>query len=131
MDHITGTRQRLQRLNIDKFTALLFFSQKGLISDQRPMTDEQRRMTNDQRPMTNDQRETFLAAIARHRRASWRVTAACVVAVAGVSVVVAILMSPLLYCLIGLALDIVNFWRPMPDVLTWAVREVEALSNAK
>src|ERR1044071_2894176 len=119
MDHSTGTQQRLQRLNIDQFTALLFFSQKGLTNDQRPMT-------NDQRPMTNDQRETFLAAIARHRRASWRVTAACVIAVAGVSVVVAILMSPLLYCLIGLALDIVNFWRPMPDVLTWAVREVEA-----
>src|SRR5262249_23502581 len=38
------------------------------------------------------QRETFQAAIERHRRASWRVTIACAVAVVAVALVVAILM---------------------------------------
>ncbi|HYM25949.1 MAG TPA: hypothetical protein VEU08_22185, partial [Vicinamibacterales bacterium] len=47
------------------------------------------------------------------------------------TLVVAILMSPLLYCLAGLALDLVNLARPAPDLLGWAVHEVEALSNAK
>jgi Zn-dependent protease with chaperone function len=62
-------------------------------------------------------RETFFAAIARHRRASWRVTAACAVAVIVLALVVAILMGPLFYCLVALAADIANFFQPTPDVM--------------
>ena len=63
-------------------------------------------------------REHFLEAITRHRRASWRVTAACAIAVIVLALVVAILMAPLLYCLIALGFDIINFITPMPDLMT-------------
>jgi Zn-dependent protease with chaperone function len=76
-------------------------------------------------------RESFLAAIARHRRASWRVTAACAVAVIVVAVAVAILMAPLLYCVIGLGFDVVNLVKPAPDVMGWMGRQIDALASAR
>jgi Zn-dependent protease with chaperone function len=76
-------------------------------------------------------RELFDAAIARHRRASWRVTAACAVAAIVVMVVVAILMAPLLYCLFGLGFDLVNLFTPAPDVIGSLGRAVDRLVNAK
>src|SRR5262249_13898174 len=51
------------------------------------------------------------------RRVSWRVTAACVIAVIVLCVAVAVLMSPLLYAVIMIALDIVNLVTPTPDLL--------------
>jgi hypothetical protein len=42
-------------------------------------------------PFSITDRETFYAAIERHQRASWRVTAACAAAVAVLAIVVAIL----------------------------------------
>jgi Zn-dependent protease with chaperone function len=76
-------------------------------------------------------RESFLAAIARHRRASWRVTAACAVAVAGIALVVAILMAPLLYCAIGLAFDVINLFTPAPDPLGWLGHRIDFVVNGK
>jgi Zn-dependent protease with chaperone function len=64
-------------------------------------------------------RESFFAAIARHRRASWRVTTACAVAVATVALVVAILMAPLFWCLVALAFDVANLVTPVPDLMRW------------
>lgn len=81
--------------------------------------------------LSASERESFLAAIARHRRASWRVTAACAVGVATLAMVVAILMAPLLYCAIGLAFDAANLWRPAPDLLGWLGRQIDAVSSAK
>jgi len=75
-------------------------------------------------------RELFFAAIARHRRASWRVTSACAIAVAALALVVSILMAPLLYCLAGLLFDLINLVRPMPDLLGWAGRQVDAVVSA-
>jgi Zn-dependent protease with chaperone function len=75
-------------------------------------------------------RESFSAAIARHRRASWRVTAACAVSVMALAVVVAILMAPLLYSLIGLAFDVVNLITPAPDLMTWMGRQLDALLSS-
>lgn len=62
-------------------------------------------------------RESFLAAIERHRRASWRVTVACAVGFVVLAIVVAILMSPLLFGLVALAVDIVNLFVPAPDLM--------------
>jgi Zn-dependent protease with chaperone function len=76
------------------------------------------------------ERETFFAAIARHRRASWRVTAACAVAVAALAATVAILMAPLLYCLLALALDLVNFVTPTPDLMVWMGRMLDPLFSS-
>ena len=81
--------------------------------------------------LSPDERESFFSAIARHRRASWRVTAACGVAVGLLALVVAILMSPLLYCLIGLAFDAANLWRPAPDLLGWLGHQLDAVFSAK
>lgn len=76
------------------------------------------------------ERETFLAAIERHRRACWRVNAACGVAVVLLAFVVAVLMAPLFYCAFGLIVDVANLITPMPDVLGWAGREIDAVVSA-
>lgn len=68
-------------------------------------------------PWTAAEREDFFDAIARHRRASWRITVACAFAIGVLALVIAVLLSPLLICLIGLAVDLVNLALPMPDVL--------------
>jgi Zn-dependent protease with chaperone function len=90
----------------------------------RPAADQQTRFLP-------GERETFLAAIERRRKASWRVTAACSVAVVALTIVVAILMSPLLYCAIGLGLDVANLMTPAPDLLLWAGRQVDAVASAR
>ena len=71
-------------------------------------------------------RETFFAAIERHRRAAWRVTAACGLAIAVLALVVAILMAPLFFCAIGLAFDAANLVAPAPDVVGWMGRPLES-----
>jgi Zn-dependent protease with chaperone function len=88
-------------------------------------------MTGGPKAWSASQRETFLAAIARHRRASWRVTAACAAAVAILAVVVAILMAPLFYCLISLAFDVVNLVTPTPDLMGRLFRQIDALTSSK
>ena len=82
-------------------------------------------------PWTAPEREDFFAAIARHRRASWRITYACVFAIAVLTLVVAVLLSPLLICLIGLMVDIVNLIAPMPDVLGAFGRYIDPLFDEK
>jgi Zn-dependent protease with chaperone function len=68
------------------------------------------------RPWATGERETFFDAIARHRRAAWRVTAASAVADVVVAVVVAVLMAPIFYAALILACDVVNLVRPMPNL---------------
>ncbi len=73
------------------------------------------------------QRESFFAAIARHRRgAAWlqRLADACALVLA---LVVAMLMAPLCYALLGLLLDLVNLLVPMPDVIGPATDAVSGL----
>lgn len=65
---------------------------------------------------TPEERESFYAAIARHQRASWRVTLIAGACIAILAFVVAVLMSPILYSLAGLALDLVNLAIPVPDL---------------
>lgn len=66
---------------------------------------------------TADERESFFAAIARHRRAAWQVSAVAGVCIAILAFVVATLTAPLFYALIGLLLDVINLFVPMPDLL--------------
>ncbi|WP_129781168.1 M48 family metalloprotease [Peristeroidobacter soli] len=66
---------------------------------------------------TAEERESFFAAIARHRRAAWQVSAVAGVCVAILAFVVATLTSPLFYAVIGLLLDVINLVVPMPDLL--------------
>ncbi len=65
---------------------------------------------------TGAEREDFFAAIARHRRASWQVTAVTVACAAAVALVVAVLMSPLLYAIVILLLDLLNLIVATPDL---------------
>ena len=69
------------------------------------------------RPWTPQERETFFAAIARHRRAVWQVGAASQACILVLGLVVAILLSPLCYAVLAIALDIVNFAIATPDVM--------------
>jgi Zn-dependent protease with chaperone function len=82
------------------------------------------------RELPAEEREIFFAAIERHRRAAWRVTAACGAATVLLAIVVAILMAPLLYCVIGLAFDALNLFRPTPDLLGALGRRIDAAMNA-
>jgi Zn-dependent protease with chaperone function len=66
---------------------------------------------------TAEERESFFAAIARHRRAAWQVSAVAGVCIAILAFVVATLTSPLFYAVIGLLLDVINLVIPMPDLL--------------
>lgn len=66
---------------------------------------------------TAEERESFFAAIARHRRAAWQVTAAASVCIAILAFVVATLTAPLFYGALGLVLDLINLVIPMPDLL--------------
>ena len=69
------------------------------------------------RPWTPQERETFFAAIERHRRAVWQVGAASQACILALGLVVAILLSPLLYAMLMLILDVINFAIPTPDLM--------------
>jgi Zn-dependent protease with chaperone function len=66
---------------------------------------------------TAAERESFFDAIARHRRAAWRVTFASSVINLVVALVVAVLMSPLFYGALALLLDLLNLVVPAPNLV--------------
>jgi Zn-dependent protease with chaperone function len=66
---------------------------------------------------TPAERESFFDAIARHRRAAWRVTFASRVINLVVALVVAVLMSPLFYGVLALLLDLLNLVVPAPNLV--------------
>jgi Zn-dependent protease with chaperone function len=73
------------------------------------------------------QRESFFDAISRHRRAAWRVTFASRVVNLLVALIVAILMAPLFYCALALALDVVNLITPVPNFVPAAGRTLAGI----
>ncbi len=79
---------------------------------------------------SHDERESFFASIARHRRGAtylgWLANACAIV----LALVVAVLMSPLCYAVIGLALDLVNLAVPMPDLIGRVTDVVSGLIDA-
>ncbi|HEU0199386.1 MAG TPA: M48 family metalloprotease [Burkholderiaceae bacterium] len=78
-------------------------------------------------PWSPTERESFFDAIERHRRASWRVAAVCAVAIAVLTLVLAVLLAPLIICALGLAIDVANLIVPMPDVLGAVGRAIDPL----
>ncbi|MEO6342520.1 MAG: M48 family metalloprotease [Dokdonella sp.] len=75
------------------------------------------------------ERESFFASVARHRRAASRVSAIAGASATVLALVVAILMAPLLYAIIGLVLDLLNLVVPMPDVMRSVTQTVGALTD--
>jgi Zn-dependent protease with chaperone function len=63
------------------------------------------------------ERESFFAAIERHRKAAWRVTAVSAVGIIVAAFVVAVLAAPLFYALLGLAFDVANIVTPTPNLI--------------
>lgn len=68
-------------------------------------------------PWSADERESFFAAIARHRRAARRVRIVSNLSALVLALGVALLMSPLCYAVLGLALDLVNLVVDTPDLI--------------
>jgi Zn-dependent protease with chaperone function len=79
---------------------------------------------------TPAEREGFFAAIARHRRAAWRVTFASRVINLAVALIVAVLMSPLFYGALALLLDLLNLAIPAPDLVPGIGHALDGVINA-
>jgi Zn-dependent protease with chaperone function len=79
---------------------------------------------------TSAERESFFDAIARHRRAAWRVTLVSVLVNTAVALVVSILMAPLFYALLALAFDLVNLVHRAPNLIPAIMATIDPLVNA-
>jgi Zn-dependent protease with chaperone function len=79
---------------------------------------------------TPSERESFFDAIARHRRAAWRVTFASRVINLAVALIVAVLMSPLFYGALALLLDLLNLVIPAPNLVPGIEHTLDGVINA-
>ena len=79
---------------------------------------------------TPAERESFFDAIARHRRAAWRVTFASRAINLAVALIVAILMSPLFYGALALLLDLLNLVIPAPNLVPGIEHALDGVINA-
>lgn len=68
-------------------------------------------------PFSAAEREDFFTSIARHRRAAARVGWLANACALGLALVVAMLMAPLFYAVLGILLDLVNLLLPTPDLI--------------
>lgn len=75
------------------------------------------------------ERESFFTAIERHRKAAWRVTAVSAIGIVTAAFVVAVLMAPLFYALLGLAFDVANIVTPTPNLLGNFMTYVDRVQN--
>lgn len=82
------------------------------------------------RGWTAQERESFFAAIARHRRAAWQVSLVSGACILVLAIMVALLMSPLFYAVIGLALDMLNILIPAPDLIGIVMKNVGELVDS-
>jgi Zn-dependent protease with chaperone function len=80
--------------------------------------------------LTPAERESFFDAIARHRRAAWRVHAVSVVASAVVALVVALLLSPLFYVALSLLCDLCNLLVPTINLAGIAFARISPMLDA-
>jgi Zn-dependent protease with chaperone function len=78
---------------------------------------------------TPAERESFFAAIARHQSAAWRVTFVSRAVNFVVALVVAVLMSPLFYGALVLALDLVNLVVPAPNLVPHIANAIDKAFN--
>lgn len=77
-----------------------------------------------------EERESFFAAIERNRRASWQVGLAALIGAGVVATIVASLMAPLLYGVLGIILDAINFLIPTPDLLGMMFERMETVIDS-
>src|ERR1044071_6725315 len=75
-------------------------------------------------------RESFFAAQARNRRAAWRLSALCAVAVLILGIPLSAVTTPLLYGAFFLGMDVVNLAVPTPDLLQPSIDGIDALVTA-
>jgi Zn-dependent protease with chaperone function len=64
--------------------------------------------------------ETFFAAQKRNRRATWRMSALCTFAAFIMGIPLTLVLTPLLYVLAMVALEIINHFSPQPELLRHA-----------
>jgi Zn-dependent protease with chaperone function len=64
--------------------------------------------------------ETFFAAQKRNRRATWRMSALCTFAAFIMGIPLTLVLTPLLYVMAMIALEIVNHFSPQPELLQYA-----------
>jgi Zn-dependent protease with chaperone function len=67
-----------------------------------------------QRYLPHD-RESFLDAQQRNRRATWRISVLCVIAAVIMGIPLALIITPLLYAVVLIGADIVNYFSPLPQ----------------
>jgi Zn-dependent protease with chaperone function len=79
---------------------------------------------------TPSERESFFEAIGRHRRAAWRVHAVSVVASGAVAIVVALLLSPLLYVALALICDLCNLIVPTTNLAGLVFERISPMLDA-
>ncbi|MBV8053526.1 MAG: M48 family metalloprotease, partial [Acidobacteriaceae bacterium] len=60
-------------------------------------------------------RESFLDAQRRNRRATWRISVLCVVAAVIMGIPLALIITPLLYAVVLIGADIINYFSPLPQ----------------
>lgn len=87
-------------------------------------------MTTESATWTPSERESFFEAIARHRRAAWRVHAVSLVASAAVALVVALLLSPLFYVAIALLCDLANLVVPTVNLAGIVFAKISPMLDA-
>jgi len=60
-------------------------------------------------------RESFLDAQQRNRRATWRISVLCVIAAVTMGVPLALIITPLLYGVVLIGADVINYFSPLPQ----------------
>jgi Zn-dependent protease with chaperone function len=60
-------------------------------------------------------RESFLDAQQRNRRATWRISVLCVTAAVVMGIPLALTITPLLYAVVLIGADIINYFSPLPQ----------------
>lgn len=81
-------------------------------------------------PLAGTARESFFAAQVRYRASARRWMVVMTVLVLAITLVVSLLLAPITFALFGLAIDLVNLARPMPDVLGAVGRLIDAVANS-
>lgn len=72
------------------------------------------------RNFTPQNPETFFAAQKRNRRATWRMSALCAFAAFIMGIPLTLVLTPLLYTMAMVALEIINHFSPQPELLHYA-----------
>jgi Zn-dependent protease with chaperone function len=80
--------------------------------------------TFEPQPLPRD-RQSFFDAQRRNRRAAWRLSALCVLAVALMGIPLALLTTPLIYAVVLIVADIINIFSPLPHAF-WQQAEEAA-----